>query len=89
MAGFGRVLTDYALRAHIGDVFVAPAARGQGLGRALVETMLAHPDLATVTHWTLTTRDAHSLYARYGFRAGEADGTWMTLGRIPEEGGLA
>ena len=79
--GFGRLLTDYALRAHLGDVFVVPASRGFGLGKALVETILAHPALTTVTHWTLVTSDAHALYARFGFRPGEADGRWMTLER--------
>ena len=81
LVGFGRVLTDYALRAHVGDVFIAPASRGLGLGRSLIETMLAHPELVTVLNWTLTTADAQALYARYGFRAGEANGKWMTLER--------
>ena len=79
--GFGRVLTDYALRAHIGDAFVRPASRGRGLGRALIETILAHPELATVDHWTLNTADAHALYERYGFRRSDADARWMTLDR--------
>ena len=83
--GFGRLLTDYALRAHLGDVFIRPASRGLGLGKALLETILAHPSLATVSHWTLTTTDAQGLYARYGFREGEADGRWMTLYRTPRD----
>ncbi len=86
-AGFARLLTDYALRAHLGDVFVRPAMRGLGLGTALLETILAHPELATVWHWTLTTADSHGLYARYGFRQGEADGKWMTLDRTPRVAG--
>ena len=69
------------MRAHLADVFIHAAHRGFGLGKALVEAMLSHPELATVTHWTLTTGDAHGLYARYGFRPGEADGKWMTLVR--------
>ena len=81
--GFARLLTDYALRAHLGDLFIRPDARGIGLGKALVETVLAHPRLATVCSWTLTTADAHGLYARFGFRPGRADGQWMTLDRIP------
>ena len=80
-AGFGRLLTDYAFRAHLGDVFIHPDVRGHGLGKALVAAVLAHPELATVTHWTLTTEDAHGLYARYGFRLGEGDGKWMVLDR--------
>lgn len=85
-AGFARLLTDYALRAHLGDVFIRAASRGLGLGKALVEAILGHPELVTVHHWTLTTADAHGLYARYGFRPGEADGRWMTLDRTPREG---
>ncbi len=81
--GFARVLTDYAMRAHLGDVFIHPDVRGQGLGKALVETILAHPELETVGHWTLVTADAHGLYARHGFRLGEADGKWMVLDRTP------
>ena len=81
--GFGRLLTDYAFRAHLADVYIHPAARGLGLGKALVETILAHPELRTVQSWTLTTADAQRLYARYGFRPGEADSRWMTLDRTP------
>lgn len=85
--GFARILTDYALRAHVGDVFVHPAARGLGLGKALMEAIMRHPELATVSHWTLTTADAHDLYARYGFRSPEPDPDWMTLVRAPQPGG--
>jgi len=81
--GFGRLLTDYAFRAHLGDVFIQPASRGLGLGKALIRAILAHPELATVWHWTLKTADAHGLYAQYGFRQGVADEKWMTLDRTP------
>ena len=86
--GFARVLTDYALRAHLGDVFVQPSSRGLGLGRALVGAVLGHPDLATVGKWTLTTADAQELYARFGFAVAEADRTWMTLDRAGVPSGL-
>jgi GNAT superfamily N-acetyltransferase len=82
--GFGRLLTDYAFRAHLGDVFIEPAHRGFGLGKALIAHILAHPDLQTVWNWTLTTADAHGLYAQFGFRVAEFDGKWMTLDRGPE-----
>lgn len=67
-AGFARVITDYATQARIVDVFILPEHRAQGLGKWLVETILAHPELQGLRIWTLSTRDAHSLYARYGFR---------------------
>ena len=49
------------------DVFVLPAERGEGLGRAMVEALLGHPDLADVQRWMLVTSDANSLYKSYGF----------------------
>ena len=75
----------YTFRAHLADVYILPVARGLGLGRALIEAILAHPELTTVRNWTLTTADAQGLYARYGFRPGEADSKWMTLDRTPVE----
>jgi len=66
-AGFARVITDRALIAHLADVFVLPAHRGGGHGKALVAAMLAHPELVTVRRWTLSTSDAHGLYASLGF----------------------
>ena len=83
-AGFARLITDFTLRAHLADVFVDPARRGLGLGRALVETILGHPELATVRSWTLTTKDAQGLYAQCGFVPGTADPKWMTLSRRPD-----
>jgi GNAT superfamily N-acetyltransferase len=80
--GFGRAITDYALRSHLADFYVDPSRRGLGLGKALVESVLAHPKLSTVGIWTLTTSDAQAFYARYGFRASPADPNWMILRRI-------
>ena len=65
--GFARVISDHATFAWLADVFVLPEARGRGLGIWLVETILAHPDLQGLRRWSLATRDAHSLYARFGF----------------------
>jgi GNAT superfamily N-acetyltransferase len=67
LAGFARLVTDYATTCHLQDVFVLPAHRGQGRGRAMVAAVLAHPELQGVRRWTLSTRDAHTLYARFGF----------------------
>ncbi len=66
-AGFARLVTDRTTSAHLADVFVLPPHRGQGRGKALVAAVLAHPELATVFRWSLTTRDAHGLYAQFGF----------------------
>ena len=65
--GFARVVSDRATSAHLADVFVLEHARGRGLGAALVAAVLGCPELALVRRWTLQTRDAHKLYARFGF----------------------
>ncbi|MBA8884873.1 GNAT family N-acetyltransferase [Dokdonella fugitiva] len=65
--GFARVVTDGAGFAYLCDVFVVDAARGRGIGKRLMEFTFAHPDLQRVRRFILATRDAHGLYAQYGF----------------------
>jgi GNAT superfamily N-acetyltransferase len=65
--GFARVISDYATYAYIGDVFVLDSHRGQGLGKWLMECIMAHPLLQGLRRWSLVTRDAHGLYAQSGF----------------------
>lgn len=64
--GFARVVTDYATFGWLADVFVVEAHRGQGVGKALVQAVGDHPDLQGV-RLLLATKDAHKLYAQYGF----------------------
>ena len=65
--GFARVITDYATYAYLADVYVEEAHRGQGLGRWLVKSILAHPELVPMRRWALITKDAHKLYRGCGF----------------------
>ena len=65
--GFARVVTDGATFAQLMDVYVLPDYRNQGLGQWLVETVMAHPALQGLRRIGLGTRDAHTLYARFGF----------------------
>ncbi|MDT8306970.1 MAG: GNAT family N-acetyltransferase [Anaerolineae bacterium] len=81
---FLRVITDYATFAYISDVFVAAAYRGQGLAQALLRCALRHPQLQGLRKWTLDTRDAQSLYYRFGFRVPPAPGKYMVY-RVPDE----
>lgn len=67
MIGGGRVVTDRATYAYLADVFVLEEFRGSGLGVWLVESILTHPDLQGLRRFCLMTRDAHGLYARFGF----------------------
>ncbi|PVE23818.1 GNAT family N-acetyltransferase [Microvirga sp. KLBC 81] len=67
LRGFARVVTDRATFAYLCDVFVCASIRGQGAGKALVSAIMEHPELQNLRRWMLGTRDAHGLYARYGF----------------------
>jgi GNAT superfamily N-acetyltransferase len=65
--GFARVVTDCATFAWLADVFVLEEYRGRGLSKLLMSTILDHPDLETLRRFLLATRDAHGLYAQFGF----------------------
>ena len=64
--GFARCITDYATSFLLVDVIIDDRFRGMGLGKALVSFVLSHENLQGLTG-TLATRDAHTLYAKYGF----------------------
>jgi len=75
--GFARVVTDYATFAWIADVFVLPEHRGHGLSKWLMEVMLSHPQLQGFRRWVLATKDAHTLYERFGFIPLHRPERWM------------
>jgi GNAT superfamily N-acetyltransferase len=75
--GFARVITDRATFAYLADVFVVDAHRGRGLSNFLMECVVAHPELQGLRRFLLGTRDAHALYARYGFAAPRKPEIWM------------
>ncbi len=78
-AGFARVVTDYATYAYLGDVFVLEEHRGRGLSKWLMQVIRGHPDLQGFRRWTLATRDAHALYAQFGFTGLHSPDRWMEL----------
>jgi GNAT superfamily N-acetyltransferase len=65
--GFARVITDYATFAYLADVFIIESHRGRGLSKFLMECIVNHPELQGLRRWILGTRDAHALYAKFGF----------------------
>ena len=75
--GFARVVSDLATFAYIGDVFVLKEYRGQGLSKWLMETIVEHRDLQGLRRWLLATKDAHGLYAQYGFAPLRFPERWM------------
>jgi GNAT superfamily N-acetyltransferase len=65
--GLARVVTDGATYAYLCDVYVLESHRARGLGKWLMDEVMAHPDLQGLRRFALATRDAHTLYHRYGF----------------------
>jgi GNAT superfamily N-acetyltransferase len=79
MAAMARVVTDRATFGWVCDVFVDTAFRGRGLGKALMAYLRAHPDLQGLRRLHLATRDAHGLYAQFGFGALTGADRWMEI----------
>ena len=77
--GLTRVVTDHATFAYLCDVYVLEEHRGRGLGKRLIEAVMANPALTSARRAMLGTRDAHGLYARHGFRAPPANGVLMEI----------
>lgn len=75
--GLSRVVTDYATYAYLCDVYVLEAHRGKGLGHWMVECIMTHPELQNLRRFTLATRDAHGVYAAFGFTALKAPDRMM------------
>jgi GNAT superfamily N-acetyltransferase len=75
--GLARVVTDFATFAWLCDVFILEEYRGRGIGKWLMETILAHPDLQGLRRFLLATRDAQELYSQYGFTPLHNPSRWM------------
>jgi GNAT superfamily N-acetyltransferase len=79
--GFARVVSDFATVAYLGDVFILESHRGRGLSKWLMECITQHPALQNLRRWMLLTRDAHGLYAQFGFTPVKAPERYMELHR--------
>lgn len=75
--GFARVVTDYATFAYLGDVYILEEFRGLGLSKRLMEVIVSHPELQDFRRWILATKDAHTLYEKFGFAALRFPERWM------------
>ena len=81
--GLARIVTDYAIFAYLCDVYILEDHRGHGLGKWLIDTMLNDTALKHVARIMLATRDAHGLYAQYGFASPAKPEIWMERMRTP------
>ncbi|MEW1912086.1 GNAT family N-acetyltransferase [Kitasatospora sp. NPDC085895] len=78
--GYARVVTDGATFGWLCDVYVAPGARGRGLGTALTAAVRDHLAPFGLRRIMLATADAHEVYAKAGFAPLDDPGKWMALG---------
>lgn len=75
--GFGRVISDLATYAYLTDFVIEESYRGQGLGKRLVECILAHPDFQHLRRMALVTMSAQGLYEPFGFTKGSGSLIYM------------
>jgi len=79
LVGFARIISDLATFAYLADVFILPSHRGRGLSQWLMECIVSHPDLQGLRRWMLATKDAHGLYAKFGFTHLKSPESWMEI----------
>lgn len=68
LVGFARVMTDAVYKALVLDMIVRPDWRGSGLGRRILDAVIADPELASVKHFELyCPPEMAAFYADWGF----------------------
>jgi GNAT superfamily N-acetyltransferase len=77
--GFARVVTDNATFAWLCDVYIEDDFRKNGLSKWMVECVLSHPDLQNLRRFCLGTRDAHTLYERFGFQVTKSPQNFLEI----------
>lgn len=65
---YARVITDGATFGYLADVFVLESHRGKGISKHLMKFIMAHPSFKGFRRFMLATKDAHSLYEKFGFK---------------------
>jgi GNAT superfamily N-acetyltransferase len=77
--GYARVISDMTRFAYILDVIVDEGYRKHGIGQAMINYILAKPELKGVYQWLLITKDAHEVYKKVGFKVAERANDWMEI----------
>jgi len=75
--GFARIVTDLTTIAYLMDVFIVEEFQGNGLSKILLNNILNDKRFNSVKKWMLATKDAHSLYEKFGFRKLKMTGNLM------------
>jgi ribosomal protein S18 acetylase RimI-like enzyme len=83
--GYARVISDKTRFAYLLDVIVDDRYRRQGIGQAMVNFLLNHPELEQVYQWLLITKDAHGVYQKVGFNTISRPEDWMEIRNLRPE----
>lgn len=65
--GFARIVSDLTIIAYLMDVFIIEEYRGKGFSKLLLNRIFSDIRFKKIKKWMLATKDAHSLYAEFGF----------------------
>lgn len=76
---YARVVTDAATFGYLADVFVLESHRGKGISKHLMKFIMEHPSFKNLRRFMLATKDAHSLYEQFGFKALAKPNTIMEI----------
>ena len=68
LIAYSRVMTDMIFFAYLLDVFVIESEQGKGYSKLLIDKILNDERLKNIDRWMLATKDAHSLYEKFGFQ---------------------
>lgn len=79
--GYARIISDFTTFAYLADVFVLESERNKGLSKWLMECVMSIPELQGLRRWSLATRDAHGLYAQFGFSPLKTPESFMEIAR--------
>lgn len=83
LVGYTRVLTDEIKYAYIFDVMTAQQHRNKGLGKMLMEAIIAHPKLRNIKNFELTCKpDMIEFYKTFNFSEEYGDVIPMRCKRI-------
>ncbi|MCC7230531.1 MAG: GNAT family N-acetyltransferase [Fimbriimonadaceae bacterium] len=81
--GYARVISDRTTFAWLADVIVHPDFQGRGVGKAMLQAAFDDPDHQGLRRWVLATKDAHSLYEKFGFEPIPNPEHWMIRPQKP------
>lgn len=76
---FARVITDKATFAYLADVFVLEGYRGKGISKVMMKFIMDKAEFIGIRSFMLATKDAHSLYQKFGFEPMQTPERYMIL----------